>query len=358
MLLYSIVVVGDEPDARPHDHRGHRSTSSSPSVLGASRSSLGRGSSAATRRRRARSASSATRTSTSLRSSSPLPSTPSSAPPESRHREAAAALLRRDRRRGVVLIVAGITVVVVIATGDDSTPVPTPAEAHRSTWWSPARSRSDTLRPISRWPTSRATAPSKLSRLPRQARRRELLGLVVPPVPQGVPAAGRRVARSTATTASQIVGVIVPRHRLGSRGPSRRTKTHSGRSPATSDDAVAKAYGVRAVPQTFFIDADGTSPSPSLRHHVGQGPRRDPEDDPPQAINAAVAARAVLERSESSRSRVQRGPRATERGDERGVSGTAASLLPAEEAGGEERGADGPHGEDDDAPARERRRPA
>ena len=100
--------------------------------------------------------------------------------------------------------------------------------------------------------------PFRLSDLQRPAGRPQLLGSVVRPVPRRVPAARDQAGRSSPADGLAIVGVLTD----DPPAPAVDFVAEYGATWPTVEDpdkAAKSAYRVVGRPQTYFVDAPGSS---------------------------------------------------------------------------------------------------
>ena len=212
-------------------------------------------------------ASSRSRTSTSRCSSPPLPSTPSSAPSDDARRRARRARWilvahrgRRRRSRSAVVTSRWSSP----APTTTPRPAPRPSVAGRSRRRPTVGERGAGLRRSRRSTAGRCA----LSDLPRQAGRRELLGVVVHTRAARSSRCCARRRRSTGDDGSQVVGVTYQDLAVGRARVRRGPATPSWPLGVDGDgDGRPRRTACAALPQTFFIDADGTIAQP---RHSGE----------------------------------------------------------------------------------------
>ena len=157
----------------------------------------------------------------------------------------------------VVGVVAAVTVGVVCGDDGDS--------SHGAGAGLPA-TRPASATPAPDFTLPRLAAGRSACRTTGAAGHPELLGVVVHAVPQGVPAVPSTLAREAGQ--SPMVGVSTRDLRGDDASDSQHDGAPTGRTAATPTTG-RPAYGVDALPQTFFIRADGT-----IASHVVRGLNR------------------------------------------------------------------------------------
>ena len=221
------------------------------------------------------------------RCSRPLPSTPSSAPPDAAGPAASTGARRSSDRAPVV------------------------ARRGRRRSWPASRGRGARRR---RRPRVRPTGRGARSPTPgvgdgrrrrtrlraAHARRRDACASPTSAARRWCSTSGRRgaprAARSSRCcarptgppTASSRSSASTPRTSAATRRRSRATSAPTGRTAFDPDGAVAESYGVRGLPQTFFIGADGTDRERVSSASVGgrRSRRRSSRRSPPSLGDA------------------------------------------------------------------------